>query len=86
LIRAIDNVLATDEAILTYAQIIDGLPTADVSYDRRVTGIHGNHPIDEHEELCPGALDKARELCPQWDPAMLAFSPRVSWSICTLFY
>ncbi|KAK0752992.1 hypothetical protein B0T18DRAFT_314652 [Schizothecium vesticola] len=77
LIRAINNVLATDEAILTYAQIIDGLPIADVAGDRRVTGIYGDHPIDDHEELCPGALDKAREVSPQWDPATLAFSPRV---------
>jgi len=86
LIRAINNVLATDEAILTYAQIIDGLPIADVADDRRVTGIYGNHPIDDHEELCPGALDKAREVSPQWDPATLAFSPRVSWSTRTSFY
>lgn len=77
LVRAINNVLATDEAILTYAQIIDGLPIADVAFDRRISGIYGDHPLDLHEELCPGALEKAREICPQWDPAMLTFSPRV---------
>lgn len=77
LVRAINNVLATDEAVLTYAQIIDGLPIADVAFDRRVSGIYGDHPIDHHEELCQGAMEKAREICPQWDPAMLAFSPRV---------
>jgi hypothetical protein len=77
LVRAIDNVLATENAIFTYAQIIDGLPIADVAWDRRSPGLWGDHPLDEHEELCPGALDKAREVCPQWNPDMLAFAPRV---------
>ena len=77
LIRAINNVLATELAIFTYAQIIDGLPIADVAWDRRSPGLWGDHPLDGYEELCPGALDKAREVCPQWDPAMLAFNPKV---------
>lgn len=77
-IRAINNVLATENAIFTYAQIIDGLPIGDVAFDRRNPGLFGDHPLDgEHEQLCPGALDKAREVCPKWDPAMLAFDPRV---------
>lgn len=45
LVRAINNVLATDEAVLTYAQIIDGLPIADVAFDRRVSG-HLQRPPD----------------------------------------
>ncbi|KAK0732296.1 hypothetical protein B0H67DRAFT_525917 [Lasiosphaeris hirsuta] len=76
-IRAINNVLATENAIFTYAQIIDGLPIADVAWDRRNPGLWGDHPLEDHGELCPGALDKAREVCPQWDPAMLLFDPRV---------
>ena len=76
LIRAINNVLSTEEAILTYAQIIDGLPTADVAWDRRIPGLYGEHPLEEHEELCPGALDKAREVCPQWTIEMLSFDPK----------
>ncbi|KAK3339790.1 hypothetical protein B0T25DRAFT_626566 [Lasiosphaeria hispida] len=75
LIRAINNVLATENAIFTYAQIIDGLPVADVAWDRRNLGLWGDHPLEGHEELCAGAFDKAREVCPQWDPAML-FDPR----------
>lgn len=77
LIHAINNVLATENAIFTYAQIIDGLPIADVPWDQRNPGIRVDHPIEEHEELCAGALDKAHEVYPQWDPAMLAFDPRV---------
>ncbi|KAK4464058.1 hypothetical protein QBC42DRAFT_172210 [Cladorrhinum samala] len=78
LIRAINNVLATENAIFTYAQIIDGLPIADVAWDQRIQCLFGDHPLDGgHEELCLGALDKAREVCPQWDPALLTFDPRV---------
>ena len=39
--RAIRNVLSTELAKFTYAQIIDGLPIADVAFDRRLTGIGG---------------------------------------------
>lgn len=77
LTRAINNVLSIDLALFTYAQIIDGLPTADVGWDRRSPGLWGDHPLDQHEELCPGAMDKARELCQKWTPTMLAFKPEV---------
>lgn len=77
LVRAVNNVLATELALFTYAQIIDGLPVADVAWDRRAPGLPGDHPLDSHEELCPGAMDKARELCPKWDASMLAFDPEV---------
>ncbi|KAK3374577.1 hypothetical protein B0H63DRAFT_496063 [Podospora didyma] len=75
LIRAITNVLSTELAMFIYAQIIDGLPTEEVAWDQSMPGITGEHPIDDHEELCPGAMDKARELCQTWDPAMLMFNP-----------
>lgn len=80
-VRAIENILSTELAIFTYAQIIDGLPIADVAYDRRFPGLFGDHPIEEHEELCPGALDKARELCKDWSPDAFLFNPEV-YSIC----
>lgn len=62
LAQTIKNTIATELAIFTYAQIVDGLPTADVAWDRRYPGLHGDHIIDDmHEELCPGAMEKARE-------------------------
>lgn len=76
--RAMSNVLSTDISLETYAQIIDGLPIADVAWDRRTTGLFGDHPLDEHEQLCPGAVDKALELRDNWDPAVLRFNPKVS--------
>lgn len=75
--RAVTNVLSTDLAVETFAQIIDGLPIADVAWDSRRPSVSGNHPLDEHEELCPGTMDKARELRDGWDPALLKFDPKV---------
>ena len=77
LVRAINNVLSTKEAIFTSAHIIDGLPTANVGWDRRSTGLWGDHPLDAHEELCPGAMEKAQEVCPKWNLSMLRFNPKV---------
>ncbi|KAK5993040.1 hypothetical protein PT974_06467 [Cladobotryum mycophilum] len=75
--RAINNVLSTELAVFTYAQIVDGLPTEDVAYDARYPGLFGEHPINEHENLCPGAMEKARELCKAWKPEMLSFNPEL---------
>ncbi|KAK0742112.1 hypothetical protein B0T21DRAFT_360638 [Apiosordaria backusii] len=78
LVRAVNNVLSTELAVFTYAQIIDGLPTGDVAYDSRWVDLTEGHPLDtEHEELCPGAIEKARGVCPKWDPDMLKFNPNV---------
>jgi hypothetical protein len=75
--RAIMNILSTELAIFTYAQIIDGLPIADIAWDRRLPGIMGEHIIDEHETLCPGALEKAQEYYGNLKPSRLMFDPEV---------
>ncbi len=80
LLRAIKNVLSTDLAIFIYAQIIDGFPTADVVEDRRLPGISGDHPIDDHEDLCYGCVDKACEFYDNWDPTVLKFDVKVTYS------
>ena len=77
LARAVSNVLSTEIAISTFAQIIDGLPTADVGWDRRHYHMDGDHPLDAHEDLCPGAMDTARKLSSQWTIEMLAFNPKL---------
>ncbi|KAH7158516.1 hypothetical protein DER46DRAFT_360147 [Fusarium sp. MPI-SDFR-AT-0072] len=52
---ALRNVLNTDIALTTYAQIIDGLPIADVVWDR-YSGIYdSSHPINIHKRLCEEA-------------------------------
>ncbi len=78
LVGAIANILSTDLAEMTYAQIVDGLPTGDVAYEARVA-LYGFHPIDHaHNELCPGMLEKAREFRDAFQPEILAFDSQVS--------
>lgn len=45
LFRALDNFLATDLAMITYAQIIDGLPVGHVASDTRERRITTKHPV-----------------------------------------
>lgn len=77
LVRAISNVLSIELSLFTFAQIIDGLPIADVAWDRRYPGLHHDHILDDHEELCPGAMEKVQEFYRDWDPNILRFSPKV---------
>ena len=57
--QAIANMLATNIAEETYAQIIDGLPLTRVAQDSGNGGLPPDHPIhEEHSELCSGVLDK----------------------------
>lgn len=77
LVRAITRVLSTPLAEITYAQIIDGLPIADVAYESRDQPYDG-HPMEHaHEELCPGMLDKAREFRDDFRPEVLKFDSKV---------
>ncbi|KAF5622168.1 uncharacterized protein FTJAE_11029 [Fusarium tjaetaba] len=57
---ALRNVLNTDIALVTFAQIIDGLPTADVVWDRYSATYEPSHPIVNHKTLCEGALERAK--------------------------
>lgn len=58
--RAARNVLDTDIALITYAQIIDGLPVTEVAWDQYSSKYDPSHPTNSHKELCPGALEKAK--------------------------
>ena len=78
LVGAIARILSTKLAEITYAQILDGLPTGDVAYEARIEP-YGAHPIDHaHNELCPGMLDKARGFRDAFQPEILAFDSQVS--------
>lgn len=63
---ALANLLHAGIAEHTFAEVIDGIPTADTWY-----AYHGvRHDIIEaHCELCPGVLDTTRkfraDLCPE---------------------
>jgi hypothetical protein len=79
--RAVHNVLSTDLALFTFAQIVDGLPTAEVAADRRFPILsyldNDYHPIDDHLELCPGAMERTREIHQQLELSSLLFDPAV---------
>jgi hypothetical protein len=76
--RAIARILHTEEAEVTYAQIVDGLPLYDIAIDRKASGLRRGHPITQHKELCPGVLDKTRLFRENFDPDTLKFDARVS--------
>lgn len=85
LATAIYNTISCELSIFTFAQIIDGLSIADVAWDQRLPGIFGDHPIEEHEDLCPGAIDRAREYLQDWEPSFLRFNYKVLFaSFCKL--
>ncbi|KAK0384085.1 hypothetical protein NLU13_8174 [Sarocladium strictum] len=77
IVRAITSVLATDLALWTYAQIIDGLPLSNIAWDTRGSRLVPWHPINSHETLCPGALEKAKSFRDEFDPNSLVFKPEV---------
>ncbi|KAG5662081.1 hypothetical protein KAF25_004320 [Fusarium avenaceum] len=58
---ALRNILNTDIALITYAQVIDGLPTADVAWDQYANKRHPDNPVNNHKTLCDGVLEKAKE-------------------------
>lgn len=75
---AFNRILNSETARQTYAQIIDGLPIADVAWDRRSPGIFGyEHPIEEHNELCPGAAEKTSAFIQEFDVNSLLFDPKL---------
>jgi hypothetical protein len=83
--RALRNLLSTDVAEHTYAQILDGLPTEESyleSYPRLET-----HPVVElgHVEMCEGFLDKAREFSDRFDPSKLEFKENVRLILLLIF-
>lgn len=71
------NLLSTQVAELTYAQIVDGLPLASVYADDH--WFHDGLPVMEHEELCPGVLEKTQRLRSEFDILSLTLQPEVKY-------
>lgn len=77
-LRALSRVLGSELAIDTFAQIVDGLPIADVAWDKRHPGIFGDdHPIEAHASLCPGVKDKTSACLERYDLRSLVFDPKL---------
>ncbi|KAB5578810.1 hypothetical protein GE09DRAFT_561665 [Coniochaeta sp. 2T2.1] len=71
--RSIRNVLSTELAELTMAQLVDGLPLAASGWDARGTLLRRGHPLTEHETLCNGVLEQTRAFRESFHPTMLFF-------------
>lgn len=71
--RALNNVLLTEVAENTYAEIIDGLPIRESWLD--FNPWRPGHPVEDlkHDKLCPGSIEKATELRSDFDIYALSF-------------
>ena len=78
-VTALANILRTDLAEHTYAEIIDGAPTADTW----VACKRWRHDIiEQHKELCTGTLEAARQFLTDFRPENLSFNPAVRTPHC----
>jgi hypothetical protein len=75
--RAVRNVLSTKPAERAYAQILDGLPTEESLRDS--LDYVKDHPVHsiEHNEICPGYIEKARQFRSGFDLSQLQFESKV---------
>lgn len=71
--RAIGNVLATDIAEITMAQLVDGLPLASTVFGTRGHHLTRGHPLLDHETLCEGALEQTKAFRHNFEPSVLQF-------------
>lgn len=71
--QAIANVLSTEIAEITFAQIQDGLPLAEVIDDSSSNLLRSDHPIFKHTELSPKSLDEVRAFREGFDVGLLRF-------------
>lgn len=81
--QAIGNILSTEIAENTMAQLVDGLPVRDVAYAARGSLVRKEHPITSHVTLCGNALDQTRLFRESFDPDLLNFRTNVS-TLCQL--
>lgn len=82
---AMSNLLSTEIAEQTFAQIIDGLPLRDVAFSMRFHKHTWMDPIFAHVELCPGVLERTRMLRNAFDPRAMEMRTdvRITESIIT---
>ena len=80
IVKAVTNILATEIAAETYAQIVDGLPLAKTYLEAYSDPLFSKeeHPASRHTELCPGVLEELAEIWESFDVEELHFNSRVS--------
>ncbi|KFA56062.1 hypothetical protein S40293_00044 [Stachybotrys chartarum IBT 40293] len=75
--RAVKVILATDVAETTMAQLVDGLPRADVAWEARGNLLTKAHPLADHEQLCTGVLEMTQSLRDGFGPETLSFDSQL---------
>ncbi|KAI1362412.1 hypothetical protein F5Y08DRAFT_312047 [Xylaria arbuscula] len=73
---AMSNILRTEVAEFTYAQIVDGSPTS-LEFQLSHRWPPKDHPVREHKTLCPGAREKTCKLRSEFQITSLRFSPEL---------
>jgi hypothetical protein len=76
--QAISNILSTEIAELTFAQILDSLPLIDVYLDKYVFRLNYKHPLRNHKVLSPGVLEEIRQYRASFDSTVLQVNAQVS--------
>lgn len=76
--HAVRSIISTPIAEETFAQIVDGLPLRRVALGAQDHRVLRGDPIDNHPEMCPGALEKAREFQIRLNPRGLEVASTVS--------
>lgn len=75
--QALNNLLSTTIAEETYAQILDGMPLASVYAEDHWFREGLPDFVTQHEEFCPGVLEKTRSLRTEFDLLSLTLPPKV---------
>ncbi|KAI7783815.1 hypothetical protein LA080_011288 [Diaporthe eres] len=68
---ALSNILQTELAETTLAQIVDGLPLEHVAFSLRGHRYTSDDPVATLTELCPGAIEKTKAFREGFDPALM---------------
>ncbi|KAG8162850.1 hypothetical protein KVR01_007328 [Diaporthe batatas] len=59
--RAVLNAISTPVTEETFAQIVDGLPLSSVAWGTQDHRVLLGDPVDNHLDICPGALEKTKQ-------------------------
>lgn len=70
------DLLSTPVAEFTCAQIVDEMPVSSVYTENH--WLRENFPVMQHDELCPGTLEKTRAFRSDFDYSSLSINPQVS--------
>jgi hypothetical protein len=79
--RAVQAILATNLAEITMAQLVDGLPKAEIAWQAQGSFLCRSHPLTDHGELCEGVLEKTQSLRDDLNLDTLSFESHVRKSL-----